>query len=127
MTKTIKYLFILLIIVSCNNTNTSNNIGELIGVEEFTQKQLSQQYTIIDLRTESEFAKEKISEKSIIINFLDTDFELNIDKLPKEGKYLIHCRSGGRSAGANKIMRKLGFKHYYELKGGIIAWKRAQK
>ena len=35
---------------------------------------------------------------------------------------LLICRSGGRSAGASRILRELGFETVYNMTGGMLAW-----
>jgi hypothetical protein len=55
----------------------------------------------------------------------DADFETQLDALPKHKTYLIHCKSGGRSAGAFSKMQQLSFSEVYEMKDGINAWKSA--
>lgn len=35
---------------------------------------------------------------------------------------VVHCRSGARSARAVELMRAHGFRHAYNLKGGVLAW-----
>ena len=35
---------------------------------------------------------------------------------------LLICRSGGRSGGASRALRDLGFKTVYNMTGGMLAW-----
>lgn len=47
----------------------------------------------------------------------------NADKISRNKKVVIHCRSGKRSADAIKeLQEKYGFDNLYNLKGGILAW-----
>lgn len=47
----------------------------------------------------------------------------NADKISRDKKVVVHCRSGQRSADAIKQLRdKYGFDNLYNLKGGILAW-----
>jgi|ERR1700744_6361561 len=47
----------------------------------------------------------------------------NIDKISKDKKVVIHCRSGKRSASIVQMLEQAhGFKNLYNLKGGILAW-----
>lgn len=47
----------------------------------------------------------------------------NADKISREKKVVIHCRSGKRSADAiRELHEKYGFDNLYNLKGGILAW-----
>ncbi len=45
-----------------------------------------------------------------------------IDKLDKNKKILVYCRSGTRSVSASRLLSSLGFK-VYNIKGGINNWK----
>ncbi len=38
---------------------------------------------------------------------------------------VVSCRSGRRSAAASMIMRRHGFEQVYNLRGGLIAWRKA--
>jgi adenylyltransferase/sulfurtransferase len=47
----------------------------------------------------------------------------NADKISRNKKVVVHCRSGQRSADAIKqLQEKYGFDNLYNLKGGILAW-----
>lgn len=47
----------------------------------------------------------------------------NADKISRDKKVVVHCRSGKRSADAIKeLQEKYGFDNLYNLKGGILAW-----
>ena len=53
---------------------------------------------------------------------LDSILE-NKDKISRDKKVVVHCRSGVRSAKAIKKLRdKFGFDNLYNLKGGILAY-----
>ena len=45
------------------------------------------------------------------------------DKISKDKKVVVHCRTGGRSGQAIKLLeQKFGYDNLYNLKGGIHAW-----
>ncbi len=45
------------------------------------------------------------------------------DKIDRNKKVVVHCRSGQRSSDAiKKLQEKYGFDNLYNLKGGILAW-----
>jgi rhodanese-related sulfurtransferase len=76
---------------------------------------------IIDVRTPDEFNQEHIQDASNI-DFYSDNFKEELNKLDKARTYVIHCRSGSRSAQALEIMKELGFREVYNM-GGIIQWK----
>lgn len=78
-------------------------------------------FSILDVRTRREFTREKI-EGAINIDFRSETFKGDIGRRDKSDKYLIYCRSGGRSKKARKLMKELGFCEVYNLHGGITQW-----
>jgi len=81
-------------------------------------------FIILDVRTAEEFNSGHIKNAVNIDYFLD-NFKAELDKLDKDKTYLIYCMSGSRSGRALQVMKKIGFRHVYNLEGGIIAWKSA--
>jgi len=76
---------------------------------------------VIDLRTAKEFAQGHIP-KAINIDFTGEGFEKEIAKLDRKKSYLIHCRSGARSARSLPTWKKHGFTDVIHLKTGILGW-----
>ena len=53
------------------------------------------------------------------------DIPDNIDKIDKNKKVILQCRSGSRSGNMVQwLEKKYGFQNLYNLKGGILAWAR---
>ena len=53
------------------------------------------------------------------------DIPANVDKIDRNKKVIIHCRSGARSGNMVQWLEKNhGFTNLYNLKGGILAWAR---
>lgn len=53
------------------------------------------------------------------------DIPKNVDKVSKDKKVVIHCRSGARSGNVVQWLEKNhGYTNLYNLKGGILAWAR---
>jgi adenylyltransferase/sulfurtransferase len=47
----------------------------------------------------------------------------NVDKISRDKKVVVHCRSGKRSGDMVLWLEKnQGFENLYNLKGGILAW-----
>jgi rhodanese-related sulfurtransferase len=47
----------------------------------------------------------------------------NLDKISRDKKVIVHCRSGKRSGAViNALESQQGFTNLYNLKGGILAW-----
>lgn len=77
--------------------------------------------SILDVRTEGEYQVSHI-EHSQNIDFYKEGFSERLAKLDKDETYLIYCRSGNRSGKTLTLMKKLGFKHVYNMSGGIGLW-----
>lgn len=105
------------------NTNANQNFKK-IKVSKFIELQNentnNKDFLIIDLRTPNEIVQGKVKD-SLEINFYSKDFKKQLNKLDKNKTYTIYCRSGGRSGSTMSIMKKLGFKNVYDIKGGIIS------
>ena len=77
-------------------------------------------FQLIDIRDEYEFdicciGGEKINMYSI------TD---SLEKLSREKKIIIYCRTGSRSATIVSLLEKnFSFKNVYNLDGGIMKWR----
>ncbi|MBI1288771.1 MAG: rhodanese-like domain-containing protein [Flavobacteriales bacterium] len=129
--KTMKHvasIFLLAVVmVSCTNGQNkagSSNIAENVNVEEFAKHLDGSQ--VLDVRTPAEW-KEGIMKGATMANLYDDDFKAQLEKLDKEKPVAVYCKVGGRSGEAMSMMRDMGFKEVYNLKGGMDAWKQAGK
>ena len=91
--------------------------------QEFQEK-IDEGYIVLDIRTPQEYQTQRISDDALSINFYDADFKEQLGALDKNKKYVLHCKSGGRSGKAVQTMKVLGFTEFYELQGGIDSWSR---
>lgn len=81
---------------------------------------------VLDVRTPEEYNASHI-EGAVNIDYRADGFENEIAKLDKSKKYLVHCRSGGRSTKSAKIMQRLGFKDIVHMDGGYNDYQDLQK
>lgn len=74
---------------------------------------------IIDVREQYEYEISKIKGAKLIPlgELMD-----HVNELDSSKEYIVHCRSGIRSAKAIQQLQKIGFKKLKNLKGGINAW-----
>jgi len=76
-------------------------------------------HLLIDVREPYEFEMGNLS--GVLIPMGEVISRLN--EIPKEGKVIIHCRSGARSASVIHVLtREFGYTNLYNLSGGIKAW-----
>ncbi len=115
-----KFLILMcpLFFLSCYGQATSGI--EKIDVEKFA-KAIQGDVQLVDVRTKQEFSQGHIP-KALNIDALSNNFKSDILKLDKERPVYIYCRSGQRSESAAREMHELGFKHVYDLEGGISSW-----
>lgn len=79
------------------------------------------QWLVLDVRTPEEFAQGHLK-NATLLNFYDADFKTKLEDMNRHQPTILYCRSGNRSGQALEIMRALGFKNVYEVRGGILAW-----
>ncbi len=84
--------------------------------QAITMLQNDDNVTLLDVRTIPEYKEGHLRDATLIP--LDK-LEENLAKLPKEKKILVYCRSGNRSIGASRILKRYGYTPV-NIKGGII-------
>ena len=91
-----------------------------ISSDELKDFMKNKDVDLIDVRTAREVQAGVIGKPHRIE--LSSSFGKDVQKLNKDKKYVVYCRSGRRSAMASNMMSKLGFKEVYNLKGGYNSW-----
>jgi len=111
------------VIISCT-AQTKNALTANEFEKEITTKENIQ---ILDVRTPGEFFSGHIK-NALQADWNDAkEFERRLAFIDKTKPVYVYCLAGGRSAAAADKMRKLGYNNVYELKGGINAWRAANK
>jgi rhodanese-related sulfurtransferase len=92
--------------------------------EELTNEKAQQMIesgdvTVLDIRTQEEYAKGYIHES---ISVPMSDLEDRIDELDKNQAYLIVSQTGSHSSQAADLLKSNGFTEIYHLQSGISAW-----
>jgi len=96
---------------------------ELSAVEFQSKLTASSDWLLIDVRTAGEYAKGHI-ENAVNISYFGSDFSAKIETLPKDKLIFMYCQTQHRSPLASKLMKKKGYSHIIDLKGGFIKWDR---
>lgn len=116
--------FLLLVIIGCSNGGAQS---QLLTPDAFEAKLASSKdKLVIDVRTPDEYAKGHLS-GATMIDFYEADFKTKLTTLDKSKPVFVYCAAGGRSGSATDVLKSLGFKRIYDLKGGIRAWNAAGK
>ena len=100
--------------------------SETLSERKFQKLMKKDNSAVIDVRTEQEFSEGPIPNAQNI-DVHKEDFTATIQSLDKAKTYLLHCRSGKRSAKALNIVKEAGFQNVYHLKGGFIEWDGAKE
>jgi rhodanese-related sulfurtransferase len=82
-------------------------------------------YHALDVRTAAEFGSGHVP-GAANLDVTAQDFATKVGSLDRDQTYIVYCHSGNRSARATEIMHQMGFKHVYDVQGGIAAWQAAQ-
>jgi len=112
-----RFLFILLILISCGNVNQTP-VKHISG-SEFLE--INDDFEIIDVRTKSEYEAGFI-ENALNIDFFSETFESDVLSLNKNSKIILYCRTNNRSTKTANLLKKNGFKDINVIEGGIADW-----
>ncbi len=115
------FSFVLFLFSCTAQTKTS------LSADEFEKAIIKDSVQVLDVRTAAEYTSGHIK-NTLWANWNDPgEFERRISFIDKKKPVYVYCLAGGRSAAAAAKMRSEGFENVYELKGGINAWKAADK
>lgn len=89
------------------------SIGELKPLLKEKNKQL------IDVRTTGEFKHRNIKG---FVNIPLQQLDAKAGNLSRDAEIVVICQSGMRSARACRQLKKMGFKHITNVRGGMSAW-----
>jgi rhodanese-related sulfurtransferase/peroxiredoxin len=79
---------------------------------------------LIDARTPQEYAAGHL-DGAADLDPAASDLDARLNLLPKDATYIVYCTTGRRSATLSAHLHDLGFKHVYDLQGGLQAWAQA--
>lgn len=113
----------LVVIGSCN----SNAQNSTIPVDEFEKGIAQKDIQLLDVRTAEEYQSGHL-QNALQANWNNiAEFQERVAALDKTKPVYIYCLSGGRSNAAMDWLGEHGFTKVYNMKGGINAWKQANK
>jgi len=92
-----------------------------INAEEAYQMMAeSDDYILLDVRTEEEYREQRI-DGSVLIPNDEISIRAEAELPDKDAAILVYCRSGRRSASAAAELAALGYTNIYDF-GGIQSW-----
>ena len=113
-----------------DSCNILGMIGENIKKGEYRQMDVEelkdmiknkQDITILDVRTKREFGMGHIKGA---LNISVDELRGNLDKLDRNSKIMVYCRTSYRSYLAYLILKNSGFKNVWNLNGSYLSWVR---
>ncbi len=105
-------------IPQANAAAQENEVPE-ITVRELKEKlNRGEDVFVLDVREPHEYEVANIGAPLIPLNELPE----RMHELNQNDEIAIHCKTGGRSAKAVKLLQDAGFQNVYNVKGGITAW-----
>ena len=114
-------VFCVLFCDTCTNYSLAPVYHKISAEEAYHMMQDTEEYILLDVRTDEEFDKKHI-EGAVLIPDIEIGSRAATDLPDKNALILIYCRSGRRSKNAaNKLVAK-GYTNVYDF-GGINEWK----
>ena len=105
--------------LSCKSDDSS--LVQIITFDELEKISEIDGIQLVDVRTADEYKSGHIK-NAININFLDSNFELNIQNLDKTKPVIVYCQRGSRSSKSATKLVENEFVKVYDLKGGFSKW-----
>jgi adenylyltransferase/sulfurtransferase len=102
----------------------SHGVSNGMASSEITVEQLAElrasgePFTLVDVREPHEYQIANLGGVLIPLS----QIEARASEVPREGRVVVHCKMGGRSAKAIEYLRSLGYTNLENLTGGITAW-----
>jgi len=80
--------------------------------------------TVLDVRRPEEFADGHIA-GAVNVNVMADDFVDQLADLDPDARYVLHCKSGARSAKALEVLKQRGFTNVAHMNEGFDGWQAA--
>ena len=95
---------------------------ELVTATEMKEILEIEGIQLVDVRTPGEYKQGHLP-NALNIDFLDPNFEVNIQQLDKTKAVIVYCQRGSRSAKCASQLIVNGFVKIYDLDRGFSKWK----
>jgi adenylyltransferase/sulfurtransferase len=107
-----------LLILAAGACKPRPEVPEITVQELKARMDRKEKFILLDVREPREYAKARIEGSTLIpLGFLES----RLDEFDKSAKLVVHCKIGGRSASAVRLLRERGY-DAVSLSGGIDAW-----
>jgi phage shock protein E len=88
-----------------------------VSIDHFKEMIEKERGIVIDVRTKQEYNAGHLKITDAQYDFLNGEFQDQIENFDKNKTYYLYCRSGNRSGQAARIMQKEGFKNVFNVGG----------
>jgi molybdopterin/thiamine biosynthesis adenylyltransferase/rhodanese-related sulfurtransferase len=93
--------------------------GEIDVAEVKARRDRGDSFVLLDVREPHEYQIARIPDTRLIPL---GDLPKRLNELNQNDEFVVHCKSGMRSAKAVDLMKQAGFKKVRNMTGGILAW-----
>lgn len=91
-----------------------------VSIDELAEKLAAGKQVLIDVREPNEYAAGHVPGA---VNIPLRQLASKVDKLDPNAETYLICRSGARSANATSMLKRAGFAHVYNVRGGTMSWR----
>ncbi len=123
---TTKHFFTILFLLCFTVFAQAQKVVHITSTEASNLLAKDKKWIVLDVRTPDEF-KDGHIKNAINIDINADDAHQKIDKLNKNAKYIVHCRTNHRSGMAVEYMKTHGFKNIYQMMDGYSGWSSGNK
>jgi rhodanese-related sulfurtransferase len=116
-----KVLVTLIAVFSTITFAQGQQIKQITSKEAANMLKSDKNLVVLDVRTPEEF-KDGHIKGAINIDIRQPDAFVKIDKLNRNSRYIVHCRTNHRSQVAVDHMMKNGFKTIIQIMDGFNGW-----
>ena len=79
-------------------------------------------FVVLDVRTPEDYEEGHI-ENAYLLNIKSKDFGDELERMDKNRKYFVYCKTGRKSRKAVELMKERGYKEAHNIVGGMDKWK----
>ena len=108
-------------IPQANAQATADEVPEITVQELKKRLDNGENLSVLDVREPHEYEVANIGARLIPLNELPE----RLAELDRDVPLAVHCKTGGRSARAVKLLQETGFQNAFNVEGGITAWSEA--
>ena len=116
-----KVLITLIAVFSTITFAQGQQLKQVTSKEAANMLKSDKNLVVLDVRTAEEF-KDGHIKGALNIDIRQPDAFVKIDKLNRNSKYIVHCRTNHRSQVAVDHMLQSGFKNIIQIKDGFNGW-----